>query len=102
MKTLSHNSARGFKHRVVFPRKKNRASALILALWALLLLSMAVFAWVQFIDQNISISGNANAALNAKALAHSGVYVALHPRVSQATPLLHRHFNNSGYDVQVV
>ena len=50
-----------------------RGSALILALWALLLLSAAVFAWVKYIDQNIMLSQEANAGLEAKAFAHSGV-----------------------------
>lgn len=79
-----------------------RGSALILALWALLLLSAAVFAWVRYIDRNILIASEANAGLDAKALAHSGVWVALHPAVTPGTPLLQRLFaNDRGYTVKL-
>src|SRR5580658_712461 len=61
---------------------RRRGSVLILALWALLLLSAAVFAWVKFIQQNAVYTGEANSGLDAKALAHSGVMVALHPQVT--------------------
>lgn len=83
-------------------RPAERGSALILSLWALLLLSASVFAWVKFIDQNITLASEANALLDAKALAHSGVAVALHENVSRTTPLLHAKFGaNRKYDVQL-
>jgi general secretion pathway protein K len=66
----------------------SRGSALLISLWALLLLSAAVFAWVQFIDQQIQMAGDANRSLEARALAHSGLVIALHPDVNRATPLL--------------
>ena len=69
------------------PRRRD-GSVLVLALWALLLLSAAVFVWVKFIDQNITLTGERNNGLEAKALAHSGVMVALHPLVTRRTPLL--------------
>ncbi|MDP9292240.1 MAG: general secretion pathway protein GspK, partial [Verrucomicrobiota bacterium] len=71
-------------------RRPNEESGamLILALWALLLLSAAVFAWVKFLDAEISVGSEANLGLEAKALAHTGVAVALHPLVSQQTALL--------------
>lgn len=85
------------------PRHRDRrASALILSLWALLMLSAAVFAWVKFIDQDLTISGEANAGLDAKALAHSGLSVALHPGVTQATPALEMQFGPArGYKTQI-
>ena len=83
-------------------RRSEDASALILSLWALLLLSAAVFAWVKFIDQDLTIASEANAGLDAKALAHSGVAVAVHPRVTQATPLLQQQFSPTrGYKAQI-
>ena len=63
-------------------------SVLILSLWALLLLSAAVFAWLKFINLNITVTGDRNNGLEAKALAHSGVMVGLNPQVTQMTPLL--------------
>jgi len=83
-------------------RKTDSGSILILALWALLLLSAAVFAWVKFIDQNISFTGDRNDGLTAKALAHSGVIVALHPAVSRLTPILNQQLGpDRGYKVQM-
>jgi hypothetical protein len=66
---------------------------LILALWALLLLSTAVFAWVKYIQANITLSGQGNAALEAKAFSHSGVMVALHPQIDTLNPILNHQFS---------
>jgi hypothetical protein len=75
---------------------------LILALWALLLLSAAVFAWLKFINLNVTLTGERNNGLDAKALAHSGVMVALNPQVTQLTPLLNQQFTpDRGYKVQM-
>jgi type II secretory pathway component PulK len=77
-------------------------SVLILALWALLLLSAAIFAWLKFIDLNIAVTGQRNNGLTAKALAHSGVMVALHPQVTRQTPLLDQQLApDRGYKVQM-
>jgi type II secretory pathway component PulK len=82
--------------------RDNIGSALILSLWALMLLSAAVFAWVKLIDQDISVATQANAELEALAFAHSGVNVAVHPNVSRATPILHKRFSPArGYDVRL-
>jgi type II secretory pathway component PulK len=73
-----------------------------MALWALLLLSAAVFAWVKFIDASITVTTDRNNGLEAKALAHSGVMVALSPQVTRFTPLLDQQFApDRGYKVQV-
>ena len=82
--------------------RSRRASVLILALWALLLLSASVFAWIKFIHQGIAMTADRNNGLTAKALAHSGVMVALHPQVDQQTPLLVRQISSTrGYKVQM-
>ena len=77
--------------------------ALILTLWALLLLSAAVFAWVKFIDQEITAAQQANAGLEARAYAHSGVWVALHPLVTRkTTALLEASFaKDHGYKIKL-
>jgi hypothetical protein len=75
---------------------------LILALWALLLLSVAIFAWLKFINQGIAITNQRNNGLTATALAHSGVMVALNPGVTSLTPLMtQRITSDSGYKVQM-
>jgi hypothetical protein len=77
-------------------------SVLILALWALVLLSAAIFAWLKFIDLNIAVTGDRNNGLDAKALAHSGAMVALNPQVTRLTPLLTQWMApNRGYQVRL-
>ncbi len=65
----------------------SRGSALLLVLWALLLLSAAVFGWATWISDDIALHGEANRAAEARAMAHSGIALALHPRVTLRTPL---------------
>lgn len=81
----------------------HRGVALILSLWALLLLSAAIFAWAELIDHRIEFLSDANSGLEAKALAHSGIAVALHPLVGIQTPLLEGTFaEGRGYKVRLV
>ena len=80
-----------------------RASALIFVLWALFLLSAAVFAWVKVIQQDIEISGRENRNIEALAMAHSGIAIGLHPLVSRKTPLLEEQIaDDMGYRVTMV
>jgi hypothetical protein len=82
--------------------RRRSASVMILALWALLLLSAAIFAWLKFINQSIDITSQRNSGLEAKALAHSGLMVALNPDVTQLTPLMTQHMSRDrGYNVQM-
>lgn len=69
--------------------QRRQGSTLLLALWALFLLSAVVFAWVKLIHAHIDVMKDANLGLEARALAHSGVNVALHPLVTRLTPMLH-------------
>ncbi len=82
--------------------QRHGGSTLLLALWALLIISSATFAWVKLIDQAITSSREANLGLEAKALAHSGLAVALHPSVSRKTPLLTASITpDCGYEVTI-
>jgi hypothetical protein len=80
-----------------------RASALILVLWAVMLLSMAILAWVQWIQHGITLAGEANGNADARAMAHSGVAMALHPMVGEQSPQLNRQFGAQlGYRVKMM
>ncbi len=68
-------------------RQHPHGSAMLLVLWALLLLSAAVFAWAVSIQNSIVLHSDTSRAVEARAAAHSGMSVALHPRVSRQTPL---------------
>lgn len=68
-------------------------SALLLSLWALLVLSASVLAWFGYINQEIELAHEANFGLEARALAYSGVNVALAPQTTPRSPLLTREFD---------
>lgn len=80
----------------------SRGSTLLIVLWALILLSAAIFAWAKIIQQDIQLTGQENRELEAKAMAHSGLALALHPGVTQKTPLLNEQFaEDLGFQVQI-
>ncbi len=71
-----------------FRNARCSGAALMLALWALFLLSAIIITWTLDVDARISLSGNATRALEAEAMACSGSEVALHPVVKSGTPAL--------------
>ena len=82
--------------------RRANASTLLLAVWALLVISTATFAWVRLIDQGMTSAREASLGLEAKALAHSGLAVALNPKVSRKTPLLVAAMGpNRGYEATI-
>ena len=74
--------------------QKSQASVLLIVLWALILLSAAVFTWAKVIQQDIQISGRENREIEAMAMAHSGMALGLHPLVTRKTPLLEEQFGD--------
>ena len=64
-------------------------AALMLALWALFLLSGMVIAWTLDIDSRLTVSGNASRVVEAEAMAASGAEVALSPSVEAGSTALH-------------
>jgi hypothetical protein len=86
------------------PNSKFRSgAALMLALWALFLLSAMVISWALDINSRLTVSGNASRVLDAEAMASSGADLALHPLVKPDSANLHRQIGNQeGYDVQII
>lgn len=83
-------------------RARARGAALMLALWALFLLSALVISWALDIDSRLTLSGNANRVLEAEALACSGAEVALHPLIKPNSPnLSHRVPPRGSYEVRM-
>ena len=70
-------------------RRQSRAAAILLALWALFVLSAMIISWALDINSQLTISGAANRVLEAEAMACSGAEVALHPLVKSGSPFLH-------------
>ena len=79
----------------------SRGAALLLALWALFLLSAMVIAWALNINSGLTVSATANRALSAEAMASSGAEVALNPTIKPASANLHRVMGSESYDVQM-
>lgn len=83
--------------------QNHRGSVLLIVLWALIILSAAVFTWAKLIQQDIQISGRENRDIEALAMAHSGIALGLHPLVTRKTPLLEEQLgDNMGYKVTIV
>ena len=73
---------------------KSRGAAIMLALWALFLLSALVISWALDIDSRLSLSGEGNRMLKAEAVACSGAEVALHPSVKPGSSNLSGELDN--------
>jgi hypothetical protein len=85
--------------RFVHPKSETGA-ALLLALWALFLLSAMVIAWALNINSRLTVSSNASRALTAEAMACSGADVALHPMIKPGSANLQAKMRDGGaYDV---
>jgi hypothetical protein len=83
--------------------KLRNGAALMLALWALFLLSAMIISWALDINSRLAVSGNASRVLDAEAMASSGADLALHPLVKPDSANLHGQLGNQeGYDVQLM
>lgn len=83
--------------------KLRAGAALMLALWALFLLSAMVISWALDINSRLTVSGDASRVLEAEAMASSGADVALHPLIKPDSANLHGQIDKrESYDVQMV
>src|SRR5207245_2944929 len=82
--------------------KRTPGAALMLSLWALLLLSVMIISWALDIDSRLKVAGNANRIMEAEAMACSGAEVALHPSVKAGSPNLVRRINaRESYEARI-
>jgi hypothetical protein len=79
--------------------KPDAGAALLLALWALFLLSAMVIAWALNINSRLAFSSNANRVVEAEALASSGADIALNPIIQPDSPNLHMKWGAGRFDV---
>ena len=81
---------------------RTRAAAVMLALWALFVLSGMIISWVLDINTRLTISGAANRVIEAEAMACSGAEVAMHPAVKPGMPVLRGSFPPSqSYEARI-
>ena len=89
--------------RISTTSKADAGAALLLALWALFLLSAMVIAWALNINSTLTFSSNANRILEAEAMASSGAEIALNPLIQPDSPNLHMKFRGGKkFDVQMI
>ena len=82
--------------------RRSRAAAILLALWALFLLSAMVISWALDINTRLTLSSSANRALEAEAMACSGAEIAMHPSVKPGAAVLHGGFPpNQSYQARI-
>ncbi|MEY2544060.1 MAG: ral secretion pathway protein [Verrucomicrobiota bacterium] len=93
---------RGQRPEVTGQKKKSDGAAIMLALWAIFLLSALVISWALDIDSRLSLSGDATRMLKAEAVACSGAEVALHPAVNpDSTNLRGQLDNGASYEARL-
>ena len=68
--------------------KSRKGSALILVLWALILLGMAVFGVVELVELSVEHTSHEELALDARGLALSGLALGTNPQLLKDDPLL--------------
>lgn len=84
------------------PCRRSRASALMLMIWAVLLMSLTVMGVVEYIGYSVSEATLANAEFRALYLAESGLAVGLHPSMRRGdTALKQKIGTDSGFDVVI-
>jgi hypothetical protein len=83
--------------------KSDVGAALLLALWALFLLSAMVIAWAININSRLTVSGYENRIVEAEAMASSGADIALNPMLKPDSPNLHMKLGGGeGFDVRMI
>jgi len=83
--------------------KSDVGAALLLALWALFLLSAMVTAWAININSRLTVSGYENRIVEAEAMASSGADIALNPMLKPDSPNLHMKLGGGeGFDVRMI
>jgi general secretion pathway protein K len=80
-----------------------RGSALLLVLWAILMLTAALLVWMNWIQSDMDLAADRTHELEARAMALSGVAIGKHPLVSERTPGLQEDLDASrGFRVRII
>jgi general secretion pathway protein K len=84
------------------PARRRRASALMLMVWAVLLMSLTVMGVVEYISLSVSEATQHHAEFRALYLAESGLAVGLHPDMRRGDTALKQKIGpDSGFDVAI-
>lgn len=81
---------------------RSSGSALLLVLWALLLLSAATFSYLTWVQGRLATHGEEGRAMEARTMARSGIALGLHPLVTRFTPLPPEELApGAGYEIRM-
>jgi len=84
-------------------KAQRSGAALMLALWALFLLSAMIITWTLDVDSRLTLSGNASRVVEAEAMASSGAELALSPVVETGSSVLHGSLGrNQTYEARIM
>jgi type II secretory pathway component PulK len=82
--------------------KLSSGAAIMLALWALFLLSALIISWALDINSRLAVSSEGTRMLKAEAVACSGAELALNPTTKPSSPYLKGQLNNGAtYDARL-
>ena len=80
-----------------------RGAALLSVLLAITVLTSAILLWWGYIRHTMTVSGDTIHDAEARAMAHSGLAIAMHPLVSKETEALTmEEVNDPGFRVRLI
>ena len=84
-------------------RSNYRGAAILMVLAALMILSGSIIVWASYIRHTLAVSGQSYNGTEARAMAHSGLALAMHPLVNKETPaLMIDSDNDPGFRVRMI
>jgi type II secretory pathway component PulK len=86
---------------VVIRSAGKNGAALLLALWALFLLSAMIISWALDINTRLTLNGHASRTLEAEAMASSGAEIALDPMTKPTSSLLRQTRGNQSFEARI-
>lgn len=84
---------RGLRSADTGQKRESAGAAILLALWALFLLSALIISWALDINSRLAVSSEGTRMLRAEAVACSGAEVALNPTTKPGSPNLNGQLN---------
>jgi type II secretory pathway component PulK len=92
-----------FEFRLSRFRRAEHASALLLVMWAIFLLTGAILTWSMWIQNDMELAADRTHEVEARAMALSGLALGKHPLVSERTPGLEEELDSQrGFRVRIV
>ncbi len=84
------------------PRRSESGSALLAVFWAVIVLSMGVSSWFLWLQERLKVHAEESRSAEALAMAHSGIAVAMNPKVDRFSSLREAQLGpDTGYRVRI-